>query len=52
VAFRDRESHGPKTLEFYKDFAKGKGTWIKADGADILSVGLYIKERMEVTAAR
>ena len=35
---------GPKALEFYKDFAKGKGTWIKADGQEILSV------RFEATA--
>ena len=52
MAFRDREVTGPKALEFYKDFAKGKGTWIKADGANIISVGVYIKERMELTAVR
>jgi hypothetical protein len=32
------EIHGPKALDFYKDFAKGKGTWCKADGKEILSV--------------
>jgi hypothetical protein len=32
------EIRGPKALDVYKDFAKGKGTWIKADGKEILSV--------------
>ncbi len=32
------EIYGPKALDFYKDFAKGKGTWCKADGKEILSV--------------
>jgi hypothetical protein len=32
------EVRGPKALEFYKAFAKGRGSWAKADGADILSV--------------
>jgi hypothetical protein len=32
------EITGPKALDFYKDFAKGKGTWIKADGKDITAV--------------
>jgi hypothetical protein len=32
------EVTGPKALEFYKAFAKGRGSWAKADGADILSV--------------
>jgi hypothetical protein len=35
------EIHGPKALDFYKDFAKGKGTWCKADGKEILSVTFY-----------
>jgi hypothetical protein len=34
------EITGPKALEFYKDFAKGNGTWVKADGTDIESVRL------------
>jgi hypothetical protein len=33
---------GPKALEFYKDFAKGKGTWIKADGEGIMSVQVIL----------
>jgi hypothetical protein len=39
------EITGPKTLDFYRDFAKGKGTWIKTDGVDILSVTLRTKQR-------
>jgi len=31
---------GPKTLEFYKEFARQHATWIKADGKDIQSVTL------------
>jgi len=31
---------GPQALDFYKAFAKGSGTGIKANGADILSVQL------------
>jgi hypothetical protein len=37
------EIRGPKALDFYKDFAKGKGTWIKADGKEILSVTMTLK---------
>jgi hypothetical protein len=33
---------GPKALEFYKDFARHHGTWIKADGTDIQSVILNV----------
>jgi hypothetical protein len=39
------EITGPKALDFYKDFAKGKGTWIKADGVDILSVILQLPDQ-------
>jgi hypothetical protein len=31
---------GPKALDFYKDFAKHKASWIKADGEGIVSVTL------------
>jgi len=31
---------GPRALDFYKAFAKGNATGIKANGADILSVQL------------
>jgi hypothetical protein len=32
------EITGPKALEFYRAFAKGRGSWCRADGTDITSV--------------
>jgi hypothetical protein len=29
-------------MDFYRAFAKGKGTWIKSEGVDILSVTLHL----------
>src|SRR5271165_3414127 len=36
------EIRGPLAGEFYKDFAKHRGTWIKADGESIVSVKMFI----------
>jgi len=33
---------GPKTLDFYKEFARQHATWIKADRKDIQSVILLV----------
>ena len=38
------EIRGPLAGEFYKDFAKHRGTWIKADGESILSVKMFSPE--------
>jgi hypothetical protein len=35
------EIRGPLAGEFYKDFAKHRGTWIKADGESIVSVKMF-----------
>src|SRR5438128_2714275 len=35
------EIRGPVAGEFYKDFAKHRGTWIKADGESIVSVKMF-----------
>jgi hypothetical protein len=38
---------GPKVLEFYKAFAKGRASWIKADGEGILSVQVHVPTEQE-----
>ena len=41
---------GPGALAFYKDFAKGKGSWLVADQKEILSV--TYQSRAEADAER
>jgi hypothetical protein len=41
------EIHGPKVLEFYKAFARGRACWIKADGDSILSVKVHVPTEQE-----
>jgi hypothetical protein len=36
------EIGGPKALDFYKAFAKGRASWIKADAQSILSVKVHV----------
>jgi hypothetical protein len=38
------EIRGPKALDFYRVFSKGKGTWLKADGSDVVSVTMLTRE--------
>jgi hypothetical protein len=41
------EIRGPKVLEFYKAFAKGRASWIKADGDGILSAQVHVPTEQE-----
>jgi hypothetical protein len=41
------EISGPKALEFYKVFAKGRASWIKADAESILSVKVHVPTEQE-----
>ena len=38
---------GPKAEEFWEDFAQRKTTSVKADGVDILSVTMSLRQRKE-----
>jgi hypothetical protein len=38
---------GPKAEEFWEDFAQRKATSVKADGVDILSVTMSLRQRKE-----